>query len=206
MITLLHTAQAHADTFDALRDRIAPDAKLVHLVRPGFLDRAQGGIDTALAGDIGALVRAAAGPVLCTCTTIGAVAGDAGAIRIDAPMMQAAAQTAAQTGGPVLLVYCLDSSAAPSGDLLQSALDVAGVIAPFQTLHLGRFWALFQAGEHDAFRAVIAAAVKAYVKDHPDISAVVLAQASMAGAATMLDDLSMPVFASPELALRAVLG
>jgi hypothetical protein len=93
VITLLHTAQVHADTFDALRDRIAPDTRLVHLVRPDFLKRAQGGIDAALAGDIGAEVRAVSGPVLCTCTTIGAVAAAAGAIRIDAPMMQAAAQT-----------------------------------------------------------------------------------------------------------------
>ena len=202
MITLLHTAQVHADTFDALRDRIAPDTRLVHLVRPDFLKRAQGGIDAALAGDIGAEVRAVSGPVLCTCTTIGAVAADAGAIRIDAPMMQAAAQT----GGPVLLVYCLDSTAVPSGDLLRAQMDEADNSAAIASLHLGRFWPLFETGEQDAFRAVIAAAVKAHVADHPDITAVVLAQASMAGAAAMLGDLAMPVFASPELALRAALG
>lgn len=205
MITLLHTVDSHAATFDALRDRIAPDTRLVHLVRPDFLARAQGGIDPALdpalAQEIADTVVGAPGPVLCTCTTIGVVAGNAGAIRIDAPMMQAAART----GGPVLLVYCLDSTAAPSGELLQSALDAAGVTDPFQTLHLGRFWPLFEAGEQDAFRAVIAAAVTAHVADHPELTAVVLAQASMAGAADMLGDLAMPVFASPELALRAAL-
>lgn len=202
LITLLHTAKDHCATFDNLRDRISPGTKLVHVVRPDFLARAQGGLDDALAKDIAKVVQSATGPVLCTCTTIGAAAQSANAIRIDAPMMQAAAQV----GGPTLLVCCLESTRAPSRQLLQGALTAEGSDEPVYELCLGEFWPLFEAGEAEAFRAVVAGAVKAYFSEHPELSAIVLAQASMAGAAAMLADLPVPVFSSPELALRAMIG
>ncbi len=40
---------------------------------------------------------------------------------------------------------------------------------------------------------------------HADTKKIIVAHASMAGAAPLLDDLGIPVLASPELALRAAL-
>ncbi len=202
ILTLLHTSPAHIPTFDALRDRIAPGATLTHLVREDFLSRAQKGVDAALDREISELIVAQPGKVLCTCTTIAEVARRAGAIRIDQPMMAAAAQN----GGAVLMVFCLQSTWKPSLTLLDQELSALGRPTPIQPLFLGEFWPLFEAGETAAFAAVIAGAAKRAVKDHPDIGVVVLAQASMAGAASLLADLSVPVLTSPESALHAGLG
>ncbi len=201
-ITLLHTAEAHRATFDALRDRIAPDVPLVHRVRSDFLSRAQSGGDDRLNTEIIEEVSRAIGPVLCTCTTIGPIAARAGALRIDAPMMQAAAER----GGPVMMAYCLESTRAPSLALLEDALDNAGTPGPVHLLPLTGLWPLFTSGAREAFHHAIAEAVRLAISQAPDMRTVILAQASMAGAAALLDDLGLPVLTSPESALRAALA
>ncbi|MFY9240512.1 MAG: hypothetical protein WAO78_16885 [Roseovarius sp.] len=206
ILTLLHTADVHCATFDALGARIAPKAKFTHHVRADWLERAQGGVDDALRAEIAQVIAAAPGPVLCTCTTLGPQAAEAGALRIDAPMMQAAAGIAAQAQGSILMAYCLPSTLAPSAALLDAALEAQGYKARVHALSLAQFWPLFDAGEHEAFAAVIATAIRENLSAVPKAACVVLAQASMAGAAPMLSVLPIPVLASPEMALRAALS
>lgn len=201
-LILIHTAEAHRVTFDALRDRIAPAVRLVHLVRSDWLAQARRRITPALERAVAAAVAEAGGPVICTCTTIGPLAEAAGAIRVDGPMMQAAARS----GGPIVLAYALTSTWAPSLALLERALAAEGRRAVVHPLDLSRFWPLFEAGEQEAFAAVIAAEIRRAASRGREIGAVVLAQVSMAGAAALLDDLDVPVLASPELALRAALA
>ena len=201
-LTLLHTSQSHCATFDALRDRLAPGSKLRHIVRSDWLERAQGGIDARLASRIRNEVKSAAGTVICTCTTLGPIAAEAGAIRVDWPMMQ----QAARSGGDILLVYCLDSSWQPSLELLDAALAETGTPANVHPLRLTQYWPLFEAGELHAFGTVIASEIRQIVPQLPDLGAVVLAQVSMAGAAPLLADLGVPVLSSPELALKAGLA
>ena len=56
-LTLLHTAQVHVDTFNALRDRIAPGVSLDHLVYPELLAAAQkDGVTPELAAQIATLI------------------------------------------------------------------------------------------------------------------------------------------------------
>ena len=117
-LILLHTSPVHRPTFDALRDQIAPDIALCHLVRKNYLSRAQSGVDASLTAEITQTIQDCDGPVLCTCTTIGAVAQAAGALRIDQPMMQMAAKAT----GSILMVYCLESTWEPSLALLNEAL------------------------------------------------------------------------------------
>lgn len=194
-LTLLHTAEVHVETFRAL----APGADLDQQVRADWLARAQGGIDAELRAEIAAAVAAADGPVLCTCTTLGPAAEEAGATRIDWPMMQ----EAARIGGPVLIAYCLESTADPSQALLRRAF---GPRDPQLTcLELGHHWPLFEAGDDAGFAEAIAAdTVKAM--GAMDFACVVLAQASMAGAAVLLrQQVTVPVLASPEIAVKALL-
>ena len=201
-LTLLHTAQIHQDAFDALRDRIAPGRALRHVVRPDWLARSQAGVPDDVAAEIAEAVAQAKGGVLCTCTTIGAAAEAAGALRVDWPMMQ----DAARSGGDVLLVYTLESTRAPSLALLERALGETGQGADVHLLALTQFWPLFEAGERDAFEAAIAGGVRDALRDITGLGAVVLAQGSMAGAAGRLADLGIPVLASPELALTCALA
>ena len=194
-LTLLHSASAHCPRFDAIRDEISPGVPLTHDVREGWLAAAQDGISEALADEIQAWVRAQNRPVLCTCTTIGEVAEAAGAVRIDRPLMQAAAEI----GGPYLLAFCLDCTRAASEALLR---ETAGMDAEIRLLSLTEHWALFEKGDLSGFEAALAASI---YEAAPSEGCVVLAQASMAGAAELLQDLPVPVLSSPELALRAAL-
>ena len=200
-ITLFHTADVHRARFDSIRDRIAPELELKHKVRTDWLAQAQRGVSDALKAEIKEEIAREDWPVLCTCTTLGPMAEEAGAVRVDWPMMQAAARA----GGPILMVYCLDSTFAPSLALLERALAEEGTPQKVYPLPLPQYWPLFEAGETDAFAAVIAGEVRQAVEAQGDVTAVVLAQASMAGAAARLTDLGVPVLASPELALRAML-
>lgn len=201
-VTLIHTADVHRATFNAVRDRIAPGTELVHVVRPRWLVRAQEGMTASLDAEIASTVTRCSGKVLCTCTTIGPTVEAAGGLRVDWPMMQ----DAARAGGPVLLVYCLDSSRQPSLELLKRALAESGTPQKIHRLALPHHWRLFEAGDRDAFASAIAGEVRQALTDLKDVSAVVLAQVSMAGAAAQLEDLDVPVLTSPELALRAVLS
>lgn len=201
-LTLFHTADVHVATFDAL----APAAQLTHIVRPDWLARAQGGIDAELRDEIATAIQAASGPVLCSCTTIGEAAEAAGATRIDWPMMQRAAQTEATAAGPVLLVYCLDSTKEPSTTLLERAFAQLAAKPNIQPLPLTDLWPLFEAGDRDGFNDQIATRVQAELEKTPDTSCVVLAQASMAGAKDLLQDITdVPVLASPAIAVETLL-
>ncbi|UWS07524.1 hypothetical protein [Phaeobacter inhibens] len=196
-LTLIHTAEVHVASFDAL----AGAAKLHHIVRPDWLEQAQDGIDDALRQEITAEIQRLTGPVLCTCTTLGELAESAGATRLDWPMMQAAAQI----GGPVLIAYCLESTRAPSTALLERAFSDLGKSAEIRTLPLTGLWSHFTAGETDLFHKQIATWVSTSLALVADTSCVVLAQASMAGAAALIET-EIPVLTSPAIAMQNLTG
>ncbi|MCD9148067.1 hypothetical protein [Pseudophaeobacter flagellatus] len=197
-LTLFHTAEVHVASFDAL----APQAQLAHVVRPDWLTRAQTGMTAELRLEISAAIEATSGPVLCSCTTIGAVAEAAGATRIDWPMMQ----RAAEIGGPVMMAYCLDSTRAPSTALLERAFAERGSAAEIRTLPLPRLWHHFTNGDSALFHAEIASQVETSLALAADTSCVVLAQASMAGAKDLLLHRTvLPVLASPAIAMETLL-
>lgn len=199
-LTLFHTASVHRTTFTEIAARIAPGVRLTHVVRPDWLARAQDGIDVALSAEIQHLI-AQSPNALCSCTTIGEHAAMAGALRIDRPMMD----VAASTGGPVMMAYCLDSTLEPSHALLAEAFAVLDKPARIRPLPLMDLWPLFASGQTDQFAQQIARRVDAAVARHPELTCVVLAQASMA-AATLHTTTDVQVLSSPELALRAGLG
>lgn len=195
--TLLHTSQVHVDTFDAL----APEAEFEHLVRPDWLERAQGGIDAMLSAEITEAIQARQSTVLCSCTTIGEVAEAAGAIRIDWPMMQ----EAAGIGGPVLMVYCLESTATPSTRLLERAFQEAGKAPMLRTLPLPGLWHHFMDGNTARFHQEIANWVCTTLAMVEGTQCVVLAQASMADAADLIRArVDLPVLATPASAVRFI--
>jgi len=198
-LTLFHTAEVHVETFR----RLAPEADLCQQVRADWLAQAQGGISPELAQVIAETIQAASGPVLCTCTTLGEVAEQAGATRLDWPMMQ----EAARIGGPILLTYCLESTAQPSTTLLQRAFDQADTKAEIHPLALPHLWQHFESGETELFAQGIAEAIIEELERAPAPACVVLAQASMAGAAEILQEQTdVPALTSPAIAMKQLLG
>lgn len=196
-LRLLHTSDIHVATFDALRDRLAPGMALDHVVRVDLLARARaGGMTPALASEVAALVVPS---TLCTCSSIGAAAEAAGALRIDRPAMA----KAARTGGKVMLVYCLESTAGPSLELLREEMEKAGNTAGIEPVFVVEAWPRFEAGDKEGFLEAIAESVRQGCA--PDVACAVLAQASMAGAAAKLDTLELMVLSTPEAAFRAAI-
>ncbi|MFB6435472.1 aspartate/glutamate racemase family protein [Streptomyces sp. NPDC056411] len=204
MLALLHTSPVHVPVFDALRDEEAPDLTLHHLVRSELLDRARAqGPDAVLpdiTAELAAAARAGARAALCTCSTIGPPAEAAGAalglpvLRVDRPM----AAAAVATGPRIAVLAALESTLAPTEALLTEEAARAGRTVEVRTVLVPGAWERFEAGDHDGYLTAVAAAAR----DVRDADVLVLAQASMAGAAQHLRG-GPPVLSSPRPGLRA---
>ncbi|MEU5951625.1 aspartate/glutamate racemase family protein [Streptomyces sp. NPDC047525] len=203
-LALLHTSPVHVPVFEGLRDQDHPGLALRHLVHEDLLARARAEGPDAVADDIQELLVAAvaegAGVVLCTCSTIGAVTEARAAavgiplVRVDRPM--AAAAVAA--GRSVAVVATLESTLGPTRALVEEEAARAGRTVDVTTVLVEGAWERFEAGDGEGHLRLIADAVDAL----DGVDSVVLAQASMAGAADRTT-LPVPVVSSPRPGLRA---
>ncbi len=220
-LALLHSGEAHVGAFAALFEEILPEAMLSHLVREDLLLRAQlaGGLTPEVAAETAGSLRELAGQgaalLLCTCSTLGP-AVEAAADGIDVPVLRVdrpLAEAAVAAGSRLLVVAALETTLAPTRALLEDAAAKAGRDVSLEMLSLPEAWEAFEAGDGEGYRRQIAAAVRAAVEDTAagggtggngtgGFDAVVLAQASMAGAAETLADLGIPVLSSPRLAVE----
>ena len=202
-ITFLHTAPVHVATFDALVQAAAPGLRVHHVVNEAVLADAQRlgsthpqvrqGVQQAMAA---AAADSGAPLVVCTCSTIGTLAeatptdGRFEVARIDRAM----ADRAVALGPRVLMVAAVASTLAPTRELLLDAASRAGCRIDLDELLVDTAWPLFLQGDQPAYLAAVAEATRARAA-HADV--VVLAQASMAGAARALADLGVEVLSSP---------
>ncbi|GHB34758.1 hypothetical protein GCM10010306_030390 [Streptomyces umbrinus] len=201
-LALLHTSPVHIPVFDALRDEDHPALELRHFVSEELLERARAEGPGAVADDVRAMLDRAvadgAVAVLCTCSTIGAVAEAARpgvpVLRVDRPM--AAAAVAA--GPRVVVLATVESTLGPTVALVEEEAARAGSPTTVRTLLAADAWDHFKAGDMDAYaRAVASAADKV-----TDADAIVLAQASMTPA-QHLTTTAVPVLSSPRPGLAA---
>lgn len=203
VLCFLHTAPQHVAGFERLVSERRPGLRQRHVVAPELLAQAQaqGANAPAVVAEVQAAMRAAAALdgaalVVCTCSTIGGAAertetgGRFVAQRIDRAM----ADLAVQRGQRVLVAAALQSTLAPTLALLgESARALGRPLAP-QTLWIEGAWAHFLAGDAAAYAQAIAAALR---REPPQAEVLLLAQASMAPAAALLQDLGLPVLSSP---------
>ncbi|MEL5953605.1 aspartate/glutamate racemase family protein [Streptomyces sp. CLV115] len=200
-LALLHTSPVHIPVFDALRDARHPGLALHHLVHEDLLARARESGPEAVAADVRALLAGAvadgARAVLCTCSTIGAVAEGESAtlgvpvLRVDRPMAAAAAAR-----DRVVVLASITGTLAPTLALLAEEAGERAV--EVRTVVVDGAWARFEAGDRDGFLDLVAAAADAVT----DCDVIVLAQASMAGAVTRTVT-RIPVLSSPGPGLDA---
>ncbi|MER5812110.1 aspartate/glutamate racemase family protein [Streptomyces sp. NPDC002033] len=199
-LTLLHTSPVHVPVFDALRDRDHPGAVLRHVVVPELLERARERGPESVAPDLRGLLGEAGGPVLVTCSTLGAVAEalapavGAPVLRVDRPM----AAEAVRTGPRIAVLATVASTAGPTAELL--AEEAAGREVSVAVHLVDGAWELFEAGDTDGYLAAVAGAADAVA----GADVIVLAQASMAGAAGLVRT-PVPVLSSPRPGLAAAL-
>lgn len=201
-LALLHTSPAHIPVFDALRDADHPGLDLRHFVAEDLLARARSEGPDAVADDVrtllGEAVADGARVVLCTCSTIGAVAErtDAGVpvLRVDRPM--AAAAVAA--GPRIVVVATVASTLEPTVALVEEEARRTGRPVDIRTAFVDGAFALFEAGDSDGCARLVADAADAVT----DADAIVLAQASMTPAQA-LTATATPVLSSPRPGLAA---
>lgn len=206
-IGFLHTSPVHVSTFDGLLADV-PGAEAVHDVEEAWLrDAAASGLTPELCSAVAVRLQKlarATDAVICTCSTLGPIAGQLGdprVFRVDEPMMAAAADH-----DDVLLVVCLRSTIEPSSMLLERAFAARGREPSCRTLFCADAWKLFEGGDLDGFGREIAANVRSDLASHAHTGCVVLAQASMRVAAERLADVGVPVLSSPEAAVAKALA
>lgn len=206
-VAFLHTADVHVATFRRLLREVAPGAMDVHLVDAELLsDARRDGVDAGIEARVLARLRELnvrePDAIVCTCSTLSGSAErlaqeiETPVVRIDRPM----AESAVANGGRVALVVAVASTLGPTRQLFEECAANAGSTATLIEAPCLDAWELFEAGDHAGYLDRVAQHVRAL-----DVDVVVLAQASMAPAADLVGDLSIPVLSSPRLAVvRAV--
>ncbi|CAM5496106.1 aspartate/glutamate racemase family protein [Streptomyces avidinii] len=203
-LLLLHTSPVHVPVFDALRDRNHPGAVLRHLVAPELLERARTEGPESVAPALRGLLAeagAGAGAVLVTCSTIGATAESLApalgvpVLRVDRPM----AAAAVRAGARIAVLAAVESTLSPTGELL---VEEAGERPVSIRTHLvAGAWERFEAGDTAGYLARVAEVAGSVT----EADVIVLAQASMAGAADLVTG-TVPVLSSPAPGLAAGLA
>jgi hypothetical protein len=208
-LTFLHTAASNVTTFDRLARTLAPEIPVEHILDERLLAdaRAAGTITPELAARIQAKILAAddeSAVVLCTCSTIGGAAEQvrhptAGlALRVDRAM----AERAVELGQRIVIIAALASTLAPTRELIQQVADKQGKAVELIEILCEGAWAKFEQGDQPGYHQFVADCVRSNAQ-RGDV--IVLAQASMAGAADLCADLAVPVLSSPQLGLEAAI-
>lgn len=201
-IACLHTAESNAPLFEAAAQALPGGAlHLTHCTRPDLLREPNRATLTEAALQLRDLADGA-DAVLLTCSSIGAAV--ALVARAPCPVLRAdaaLAEAATRTGGVVEVLYAAPTTLAPTQAAFEAAAARTG--ATIRLNFVEGAWALFQAGDITAYHAAIATLARTLP------GRVVLAQASMAGAAALLPDappLTVPaigVMAAARAALTA---
>ncbi|MER7759865.1 aspartate/glutamate racemase family protein [Streptomyces sp. NPDC097619] len=219
-LALLHTSPVHVPVFDALRDRHRAGLPLTHVVDPALLAAARAGagaeeLARSVAAALGPALAAGTGAVLCTCSTIGAVAEGLAAelgvpvLRVDRPM----AERAVAAGRRIAVLVALEDTVAPTLGLIREVAERGGVEVEPRVRVVPGAWERFESGDTEGYLAAVADEAVAA----GPVDAVVLAQASMAAATARMTArgmttggvtagsapvpvpvLSVPVLCSPE--------
>lgn len=207
-IAFLHTTPVHIETFEALGREIAPDLRLTHAVREDLLAAAEkaGRVTTALdirtREALTALAEGGASVIVCTCSTLGASAEAANEdaavpiLRIDRPM----ADLAVLQGHRIGIAACVPATVANTEALIAESANAVGRDFELETFLLDDIWISFREGRLDDYYQGIASRIADVAKG---VDVLVLAQASMAPAAALCQNLPVPVLSSPRIGLEA---
>jgi hypothetical protein len=212
-LVFVHTAPVNVTTFSELLAEIDPTIPARHLLDESLLQEARAnGITPQLAERIQQRHREAmnedAAVVLCTCSTIGgeaeqtALPGGQQVIRVDRPM----AEAAVAAGSRIVVAAALESTIAPTSELIMQVAQEQGREVTIRPLSCVGAWERFEAGDQAGYWNSIAETLRREALSGDGADVIVLAQASMAGAAALCADLPVPVLSSPRLGLEAAVA
>jgi hypothetical protein len=207
-LLFLHTSPAHIATFTNLVANHAPHIEAMHLVDESLLQEArEQGITPVLRERVYQTIQnagtAETAVIVCTCSTIGGVAEQFSTterpiLRVDRAM----AEQAVALGNHILLVAALASTLEPTRHLMQEVAEQAGQPIHVTELLCADAWPYFEQGDLVGYHSAIAE----QIRNHgASVDVIVLAQASMAGAAELCTDITIPMLSSPRLGVEAAL-
>ncbi|MGF1764393.1 hypothetical protein [Aliivibrio kagoshimensis] len=204
-ITFVHTGEVHVATFNSLIESTDPTLSVNHIVNSNLLDRAMKQQNRAeLETEIHSIMQLAAQEsrlVVCTCSSIGEMAETTPVVpkgvvtRVDRPM----AEQAVKIGGNVLVVAALESTLAPTLDLLNAIKLQCESDVTFDVLCVTEAWQYFERGDSQRYIELIAQAIES---EKGEYNAIVLAQASMAKVSERLNCWKIPILSSPRLGVE----
>jgi hypothetical protein len=209
-LALWHSIDSNRAVFQALLDELAPEIPLVQRVRAELLKAAQPqGLTPSIrrqgAEDILRLADEGAAVVLCTCSTLGPGAEsaadltDATVLRVDRPMVE----RALDHGPRIVIAAALASTLQPTRDLALRAARDRGIEPALREVLISDAWPFYAAGDREAYAGRIAEALR---REAGGSDAIILAQASMAPAVDRLENLGIPVLASPRLGAESTVA
>jgi hypothetical protein len=215
ILAFLHTSPVHIPTFEGLTQGQAPHTPTLHRVEEDLLAQARAeGITPALEAKVKQvlleLVAQGAKVIVCTCSTLGAIAetADVGCVvlRVDRAM----AQKALELGNTILLVAALESTLEPTRKLFLEVANGADQKVELLELWCQNAWAKFEAGDKVGYLREIAQEITQEITrvvgaNSARVGVIVLAQASMAGAEIYCPEIQIPILSSPFLGVQAAL-
>lgn len=207
---LLHTVPALAPTFDALVADAVPGAHREHVVDAWMLETAiAGGVTPAVSERVAShlrhLAESGADAILVTCSSIGEAAEAVAdslpipVIRVDAAMAAQATRLARESDSAHIVVLATNTGTlGPTTRLIEREAAAQGVAAVVTASVVEGAAAARAAGDQATHDRLIAEAVReaAVPSDGDKAAVLVLAQASMAGAAESAG-VAIPVLTSP---------
>ena len=206
-ISFIHTGQAHIKKFSAIVDELNSQLNINHVVDESLLIHAQEfGADAWLATNLKVHLEAlslTSKVIVVTCSSIGAMAEDIGQLngckvqRID----QAMADHAVKHGKKILVMAALESTLAPTRELLAKSMKQQGVETSFSFCLVENAWEDFLSGHMNNYYTKIASAISENEKQY---DLIVLAQASMSEVEKHIK-VSIPVISSPRLGVKRAL-
>lgn len=206
----LHTLRANIAVFDDLIQESGCECEVMHHVNESVLmdilrlGQANEDIADRVRTSVLELKEAGADLVVCTCSSIGAIAeemNDSEPIEIQR-IDRAMADEAVRQGGRIVLAASLSTTLGPTRDLLKSSAEKAGKSISIKELVISAAWACYEVGDHDGYIEEIAKELR---RAFSEGDAIVLAQASMTGAASLVSDCPIPIFSSPRLGVNRAL-
>jgi|TARA_B110000495_G_scaffold202873_1_gene224348 hypothetical protein len=206
-LAFLHTLAANIAVFDRSVRECGYDVEVAHRVNESVLKETMklGRVDESIAdrirAEISELRDDGADVVVCTCSSIGAIAEEMNKTetievqRIDRAM----ADKAVGIGERIVLATSLSSTLGPTRELLESSARRLGKSISIKEIVISSAWARYVAGDMIGYLDEVAKAMTAQFEEG---DAIVLAQASMADAALLVSDSPIPILSSPKLGVQ----
>lgn len=204
VIACLHAAESNIAIFEnALSSLDYDDIELLHRVESGLFDRVLA--ENSMTPDIISDTRKAiaelceqADVVIVTCSTLGVAVWDAQftrpVLRIDATL----AKYASRYHGTVLVLCTAHTTLESTTRLFSAFIPGDRLVVEL----IPRAWAWFNQGDIAGYHQVIAD----YIAERPEcaLGCIVLAQASMSGAASLVSS-TLSVLTGPQVSLQAAI-